>query len=110
MKITETIKNPFDTAIYIKGQEFLEWDIRTRNVFGLDIKGSGDFEIDCLKIDDMLIAEANISKNIITLIDGTKVKGMVFKLYPLDCKGERVSHHFTSSSNSFRVVKKRGNV
>lgn len=107
MKIaTEVNRNEYDREIYLKGQEFLEWNKVGLGRFGLALDDESHFEIECAKIDDKLITSANIFKNTLTLYDGAKVKGLHFKLYPLNHKDERVEHYFISYTGNCRVIKK----
>lgn len=107
MKIsTEANRNEYDREIYLKGQEFLEWNKVGLGRFGLALDDEARFEIECVKIVDKLIISANIFKNTLTLYDGTKVKGLHFKLYPLNHKDERVEHYFISYTGNCRVIKK----
>ena len=98
-KTLDIIGKALQTETYMKGHEYMNWDAKSSYTY--------NFEIECNEIVDLIIMSANISKNRLTLYDGTEVDGLSFKLYPLDCKGERVSHYFISSNINFRVKKKQ---
>ena len=82
---------------YMKGFEFINWDYSSSYTY--------NFEIESDYVDNVIIINANVFENTLTLFTGDVLTGKPFKLFPLKRNGERASYHFTSKPNyDYKVV------
>jgi len=75
---------------YLLGECYLKWDRSNRVV--------GNFIVDCNRIDDLLITEANPSLNSLTLIDGTIIDNLNFIVRPTYSNCELKAYGIGSST------------
>ena len=82
---------------YRKGYEFIDWDYTSSYTY--------NFEIESDYIDNIIVINANVFENSLTLFTGDTLTGKPFKLFPLRRNGERASYHFISYPNyKYEVV------
>lgn len=83
---------------YMKGFEFINWDYSSSHTY--------NFEIESDYVDNVIITNANVFENTLTLFTGDVLTGKPFKLFPLKRNGERASYHFISNPNySYTIIK-----